>query len=233
MSGKQGDAPPPAPPTGDPAPLNERYLDDAIVDGYDEKRYEGAVRGAKSRAWIALVRRTLDRVTDATSIIDIPCGTGYLTEVLHGRFPLTVAADVSPTMVRKARSKVEVPGVVGDIFRLPHRDGAVDCVLNARFMVHFGPEERTRALKEMARVSRRWVVVNYNHRYNIKYLLRRIRTSLGLLDAKKTTRKSSRRELRAEAEAAGLRIVKVFRELPWAPFMTERWMVVFEKAPRG
>ena len=99
-------------------------------------------------------------------------------------------------------------------------------------MVHFGHEERKRVLEELARVSRRYVLVNYNHRYTLKYFLRRIRTWLGRLPEKRTARKCSRRELRAEADAAGLQIVEIFRELPWLPFMSERWMVVFEKPAR-
>jgi ubiquinone/menaquinone biosynthesis C-methylase UbiE len=177
------------------------------------------------------VERALQHVTVAHSVIDIPCGTGYLTEVVRGAFPLTIAADVSPTMVRKALSKVDAAGLVADLERLPLRDGAVDCVLNVRFMVHFGPKERTRFLSEMARVSRRYVLVNYNHRYNIKYGLRRIRSALGRVESKKVSRKASRRELNREAAAANLHVVKIFRGNPLLPFMNERWLVLLEKEP--
>jgi len=95
--------------------------------------------------------------------------------------------------------------------------------------VHFEPSERRVFLRELARVSSRYVIVNYNHRYNIKYLLRRVRTMLGLLPARRTTRKCSRRELESEAQSAGLRITSILREFSLIPFTTERWLVVFEK----
>ncbi len=134
-------------------------------------------------------------------------------------------------MVHKALSKVDAAGLVADLGRLPLQNGAVDCVLNVRFMVHFGPEERTQFLSEMARVSRRYVLVNYNHKYNIKYALRRIRAAFGRVESKKVSRKSSRSELNAETTAADLRVVKIFRGNPLLPFMNERWLVLLEKTP--
>lgn len=213
------------------APLDQRYLDEHVVDQYEEKRYRGPIRGLKHRLWVRLLHRALQQVGDAQSVLDVPCGTGFLSEVLHDRFLLTVVSDVSPAMVRKTLSRAEVAGVVADIGRLPFPQGSVDCVVNVRFMVHFGHDERTRFLTELARVSRRWVLVNYNHRYTLKYALRLVRTALGSLPGKRTTRKCSRRELRDEAAAAGLRVVRVFPELS-LPFLAERWMVLFEKTGR-
>ncbi len=215
--------------TRDPSPLDKRYLDDEIVDQYDTKRYQGGFKAVKSRVWIRVVEKALEHITPARSIIDIPCGTGYLTDVVSSVFPLTIAADVSPTMVHKALSKMDAVGLVADLQRLPLQDSAVDCVLNVRFMVHFGPEERTQFLSEMARVSRRYVLVNYNHRYNVKYALRRIRSAFGRVESKKVARKASRRELNREAKAASLRVVKIFRGNPLLPFMSERWLVLLEK----
>lgn len=213
----------------DVAPLDKRYLDAEIVDQYDTKRYQGGFKAVKSRVWIRVVERALRHVIAARSIIDIPCGTGYLTEVVRGAFPLTFAADVSPTMVRKALSKVDAVGLVTDLQRLALRDSVVDCVLNVRFMVHFGPEERTQFLSEMARVSRQYVLVNYNHRYNVKYALRRIRSAFGRVENKKVSRKASRRELNQEAKTANLSVVKIFPGNPLLPFMSERWLVLLEK----
>jgi ubiquinone/menaquinone biosynthesis C-methylase UbiE len=215
-------------------PLGQRYLDERVVERYDRARYEGPIQGLKGRMWRRLVTGSLRHVAGARSIMDIPCGTGYLTELLPGRFPVVIAADISPAMVRKTLSRLPVQGLVADLLHLPCADGSVDCVLNARFMVHFGHEERKRYLMELARVSARHVLVNYNHRYTLKYLLRRLRVARGRLGEQMVSRKCSRSELRAEAEAAGLRIVRIFRELPLAPFLTERWMVLFEKtAPRA
>jgi ubiquinone/menaquinone biosynthesis C-methylase UbiE len=213
------------------APLDKRYLEDEVVGQYDAKRYQGGFKAVKSRVWIGVVKKVLRHVTGAQSIIDVPCGTGYLTEVVRDTFPLTIAADASPTMVRKALSKVNAAGLVADLEQLPLRNDAVDCVLNVRFMVHFGPEERTRFLSEMARVSRRYVLVNYNHRYNVKYALRRLRSAFGRVERKKVSRKASRRELDHEATAASLRVVKIFGGNPLLPFMNERWLVLLEKKP--
>ena len=215
-----------------PVPFAERYLDPKVVDAYD-RRYHGLVRKIKGRLWQGLVRRALSRIPERGVCIDTPCGSGYLTEVILKQFELTIASDISPAMVKKACSRVPVEGVAADAMHLPFADESVDCVVNIRFMVHFGHEQRTEFLRSLARISRRYLLVNYNHRYTLKYMVRRLQTSLGLQRWKgKGNKKSTRQELRAEAQAAGLRIVKIFR--PWLglPLISERWLVLLEKLQR-
>ncbi len=211
-------------------PLAQRYLDEGVVARYEESRYRGGWRSLKYRMWLRVLERALDAVSDARTVADLPCGPGFLAELASRRFPLVIASDISPAMVRQSLSRAEVSGLVADIARLPFADGALDCTMNLRFMVHFEAAERKVFLCELARVSSRYVIVNYNHRYNIKYALRRVRTKLGLLPARRTTRKCSRDELEDEARAAGLHITAILREFSLIPFTTERWLVVFEKA---
>lgn len=213
-------------------PLAKRYLDEGVVARYEDRRYRGGWRSLKYRLWLRVLERGLDAVCDANTVADLPCGPGFLAEIASTRFPLVIASDISPAMVRQSLSRAQVSGLVADIAHLPFADGALDCTINLRFMVHFEPGERSVFLRELARVSSRYVIVNYNHRYNIKYVLRRVRTVLGLLPARRTTRKCSRAELDAEARAAGLRISKLMREFSLIPFTTERWLVVFEKETR-
>ncbi len=214
--------------TKTPVSFAERYLDPKVVDGYD-RRYHGLVRKVKGRLWQGLVRRALSRIPERGVCIDTPCGSGYLTEVILKQFELTIASDISPAMVKKARSRVPVAGVAADAMHLPFADESVDCVVNIRFMVHFGHEQRAEFLRSLARISRRYLLVNYNHHYTLKHLVRSLRASLGLQWRKGSKKSGTRQELRVEAQAAGLRIVKIFR--PWLglPLISGRWLVLLEK----
>ena len=211
-------------------PLENRYLNPRIVDQYDARYDRNPLRALKGRHWRRLLARALGPVRDRDSCMDLACGTGYMTGVLRERFRRTIAADVSPAMVAKARSRAAVDGAVADARRLPFADGSVDCVLNCRFMVHFDHQQRTPLLQSMARISRRYLLVNYNHRHTFKAALRRLRWRLGLSQRLSSKdRKCSRAELDAEAEAAGLHVVKIFQ--PWwgRLGLCERWLVLFEK----
>jgi len=100
------------------------------------------------------------------SLLDVPCGYGRFT-ALFARLGITATgADVSSDMVRLAREN-QVPSgssrwLHADIFALPFADAAFDCALSIRLLHHrFSDDERVRMLRELARVSRRFVLLSF------------------------------------------------------------------------
>ena len=148
--------------------------------------------------------------------LDMPCGTGRLA----GLLPRAVCCDLNPAMLRllePARPAVRASGLA-----LPFRDGAFEGVLSIRFLPHLADSsERIQALSEMARVSRRWVLVSFFHALSLQEARRKAKE---VLFHRRRGRKSiTFRRFRGEARAAGLQVRAV---RPLARFLSEQWLVL-------
>ena len=115
----------------------------------------------------ALLATALRHIGGAESVLDVPCGTGRFWPVLFGSGAQEIiAADNSDGMLEVARAAW--PGWADrlrllntSIFALDLPDGAVDVVSCMRFMHHLAlPEDRARALSELRRVCRRYVIAS-------------------------------------------------------------------------
>jgi SAM-dependent methyltransferase len=97
------------------------------------------------------------------SLLDIPCGFGRFTALCTRLGITTVGADVKLEMVRLA-AETHASGrwVRASIFALPFADNAVDGVLCIRLFHHrYSFAERQRMLRELARVSRRVILLSF------------------------------------------------------------------------
>lgn len=103
----------------------------------------------------------LERVVAALGpgrVLDVGCGTGFLSPQLGGR---VVGVDASASMLAVARGRV--PGarlVQAAVPPLPFRDRSFDRVFTAHFFGHLREEDRVRFLAEAARVGSELVVVD-------------------------------------------------------------------------
>jgi ubiquinone/menaquinone biosynthesis C-methylase UbiE len=142
------------------------YQNPAIAEGYDDYRFTSLA--SKYGHWkeVAALARVLDRIPGARTALDTPCGTGRITKVLLDRGLDVTGADISPQMMGEARKKLECYGdrvsfVEADLRSLQFADSSFDMVTCVRLFGHVPSEVRTQMLREMRRVTRRWVVVNY------------------------------------------------------------------------
>jgi len=86
-----------------------------------------------------------------SSIVDVACGTGFLTECLHGR---VTGLDQSAAMLAIARSRLPRGAFVrGDALRMPFRSGQFACLVAAHFYGHLDETARQVFLNEARRVS--------------------------------------------------------------------------------
>jgi len=134
------------------------------------------------------------------SVLDVPGGTGRLRAALVG-FERYVAADRSETMLAEAAGA----RVVADVAALPFPARSFDVVVCCRLLHHLMPKERRAALAELARVSRDLVVASFWDARSYHALRRRA----GLRRAARpdTRLAASRADVRADLEAAGLRVL--------------------------
>lgn len=205
------------------------YQSDEVAADYDQHRFTTPRRQRRNRREWEAVRRAVARAEGVRTVLDMPCGTGRFTGHLAREGYSVVAADISVPMMRQARAKPELesPRILGyvqaDAEHIPLATGAVDCVVSIRFMFHVDPATRRVMLREMGRVSRRWVVVDYRHRYTPRWLIWRVASALRL--TRKPFERVSRRGLESEFSDAGLDIVEVFSARRW---LSDKWMVLAE-----
>ncbi len=86
-----------------------------------------------------------------------------------------VGSDISIEMMQQAAKlpAVQHANIAGyvraDAEALPFRTKSADCLMSIRFLFHVDSETRRRMLREFGRVSRRWVIADYRHKYSLRY----------------------------------------------------------------
>jgi len=175
------------------------------------------------------VRRALaSLVSPGSLLLDIPCGTGKITDLLLRQQFRVVGADVSLEMMAFARrdlgnNKALLGLQQADLEALSYRDEIFDCTTCIRLFHRIPGTVRERMLREMRRVSRRYIVVSYGFVTPFLRLRRAIRK---LIIRRPLLRHPvTPDQLREEAERAGLTIVRTLSVL--GPLSEER-VVVYE-----
>ena len=105
-----------------------------------------------SYVWVLKTKVIKER--SGVSALDVGCGPGFVMEALKGQFTIA-GVDIDDDMVRACRSRgLDVQK--GSAYRLPYREGAFDVVYCTFLLLWLN--EPSRALEEMARVSRSHVL---------------------------------------------------------------------------
>jgi ubiquinone/menaquinone biosynthesis C-methylase UbiE len=191
-------------------------------------------------AWFAGHRLTLravrracgKRAGEALRVLDVGGGGGDLARCLvqwahdHGRLVRVVVVDAESDALRLARDASPPGGEVllvrADAAALPFREGSVDVAVTVLMLHHLGPDAAVKALREMATVARRGVVVSDLLRSRLSLAL--VWTATRLFRCHPISRHdgplSVRRayapdELRVLARKAGLRRLEVRRHPLW------------------
>jgi 2-polyprenyl-3-methyl-5-hydroxy-6-metoxy-1,4-benzoquinol methylase len=101
-------------------------------------------------------------LADVRSAIEVGCGEGFSTEKLRKLLPSQAtfrASDVEQRLVEEARARnPEVTIERESIYELPHADKSFDLVFVLEVLEHL--DEPAKALAEVCRVSKRWVIAS-------------------------------------------------------------------------
>lgn len=215
----------------------EFYRSAQVAEDYDFHRFSSPERQKRNARKWAAIRKALSQARDARVILDLPCGTGRFTGALAREGYEVVGSDISHEMLHKAASLRQAPREDGsepvirgylqaNAERLPLRDDALDCVVSIRFMMHVDPATRVRMLREFRRVSRRWVVIDYRHKYTFRYVLTHTFGKLGL--GRSPLSRVSTAQLHEEFREAGFLIRDIVRVS--TPLFSDKWIVLAERA---
>jgi ubiquinone/menaquinone biosynthesis C-methylase UbiE len=206
-----------------------------LAASYEEHRFSGALGRLKNWRDQRLVWRAVWHAGDIQRVLDMPCGTGRLLRSLARHIPHLVGADVSRDMIDFSRQHHTVKGqpvgvleyVQCDAKHLPFHSDSFDLVVSGRFLhhlYHLPPAERVQVLREFARVSRRWVVGDFNIQYGLKYHINKVRSFL-----KGKQLKSQRMmavKVFKELSEAGLQVEQVY-PISWVA--SEKWYILCRK----
>lgn len=208
--------------------LRARYDSEAGARAYARK-YDGRwSRRLSSRREMNLVRWAMTKVREAGgggggggggppsptgTVLDVPCAAGRLVPVLLESADRVTAIDRSPAMVAVAREATAGEAAAGrvvvgegDAMALPFADGAFETVVCWRLLHHLTERaDRVRVLRELARTSRRGVVVTFADAGTWKARFQRWRRR------NRRCAKLSTQDLTSEARDAGLSLLATRR----------------------
>lgn len=200
------------------------YQDSAVAADYDDHRFKSKRRAKRNRLKWEAIQKALQVTQSVKKILDIPCGTGRFTPDLANQGYEVIGGDISVQMMHEAQkleSSDTLHGYIqADAENLPFPDNSLDCIMSIRFMHHIDPATRIRILTDMKRVTKKWLIIDYRHRYSFRYRMRALKLKLGL--TKRVLPRVSRDELEQEFTAAGVKILKV---IPVGSY-TDKWIVV-------
>jgi SAM-dependent methyltransferase len=130
------------------------------------------------------------------SVLDVGCGNGVFTLYLRDRCRSVTGIDFSTRMLSENPCR---PLIQGDVGRLPILSGAYDACFEANVLHHVDSPEQV--VREMARASRRWVILLEPNRSNP------VMFAFGLLvKAERASLRSHAGGLRKLAESCGLSV---------------------------
>lgn len=205
------------------------YQSADVAADYDEHRFRTPKRQRRNaRKWNA-IQKALALTSGVKTIVDLPCGTGRFTGHLARAGFAVVGSDISLEMMQQAAKlpSVRHDNIAGyvraDAEALPFQTKSADCVMSIRFLFHVDSETRKRMLREFGRVSRRWVIADYRHKYSFRYGVWKISRALGL--TKRPFERVSVKSMKAEFEEAGLRVAKIVAVRRW---LSDKWVVLAE-----
>jgi ubiquinone/menaquinone biosynthesis C-methylase UbiE len=179
-----------------------------IAEAYDNGRFDNlkgrVYRWREERA----IERALRGVRRGSTVLDAACGTGRITALLQRNGLRATGCDISLAMMTVAHRRLtslgyQVPLVETSVDRLPYPDRSFDAATCIGLLMHLDADVRVRALRELARISRGPVVVQYG----CVDVVQRVSARLSRVPPGGVRCPVSLKEMRIDLERSGLRLV--------------------------
>ena len=145
------------------------YQDKEKAKAYLEQ-YTKGTKWARFTMWRqrTLIKKILGRcnLTRSDWVLDLPCGTGFIGEVLVDCPACVIASDISIEMMGLARSEYDENRFRGfvqaDITETPFTKGSFSCVVVLALMHRLHESLRRDVLSEVASLSSKYVIMSYS-----------------------------------------------------------------------
>jgi ubiquinone/menaquinone biosynthesis C-methylase UbiE len=192
-------------------PVATRWQTSRVAQQYDHARFASTIGGLFNRLSLRALRKAIHTCCPMPEhILDVPCGTGRATAVALEHAAAVVGADVSAAMIAEAQRRLpptpQLRFEEADIAALPFADDSFDCVTCIRLMMHLDQAERVAALRELGRVARYGVVVEYGCMTGWLQLRRQLKTCVHRLRGRtpRYVRAVAWSEIASDLDAAGM-----------------------------
>lgn len=171
-------------------------------------------------------QRLFNMIGPDSCIVDVPCGSGRFFDIFSGASNL-ILIDLSANMLQVAAQKIGTsPGVKlmqGNVCSMSLPDNCADLCFTMRLFHHFKDDStRLAALKELARVSKRYVALSFYNKHCFRYYWRK------MLCKKIRGNYITFEHISRLAAQYGLKPVERY---PKTNFAEQQCLVLFEKAP--
>lgn len=133
--------------------MNKQYL---TTDETSAKYFNRTTRGI-TQQFVGNLLSELKSLKPET-ILDVGCGTGYITSIMSNELDSTViGCGMDTNRISFARGNFGQEVIIADITQLPFRDNSFDVVVASEIIEHIHCTEA--ALTEIERVARKNVVI--------------------------------------------------------------------------
>jgi ubiquinone/menaquinone biosynthesis C-methylase UbiE len=179
-----------------------------IAEAYDNGRFDNL----KGRVYRWREERSIERalrgVRPGGTVLDAACGTGRITALLQQNGFRATGCDISLAMMTVAHRRLtslgyQVPLIETSVERLPYPDRSFDAATCIGLLMHLEADVRVRALRELARISRGPVLVQYG----CVDLFQRVSARLSRVPPGGVRHPVSLKEMGIDLERSGLRLV--------------------------
>jgi 2-polyprenyl-3-methyl-5-hydroxy-6-metoxy-1,4-benzoquinol methylase len=159
------------------------------------------------------------------NVLDVPVGTGKMTEILLNFDLEVLSGDISKEMIELINPQLKKrPNYLGeeimDASKLVLEDSSFDLILNIRLLHRVDSLTRKKIIKEIQRVSRKYCIVSFAEDslwHNLCFKLQ---------GRKKIIEKIKLNRIKREFKEAGFRLVKIRRVFPT---LSSETICLFEK----
>jgi SAM-dependent methyltransferase len=140
----------------------------AIASNYDKERFSSLKGKLYDYLEKQSVKKCLNLMANNFKILDIPCGTGRITEYIHRLGYDVSGADISPDMLKVATNKSKINYYMRDIFHLDFPFNMFTVTTCVRLMGHLPMHLKLKALQSMRGISTFLIVTFYMNKKEIK-----------------------------------------------------------------
>ncbi len=192
---------------------------------YEKKRYrhfdQKLINQLEHRIMYKLLRKAH---IENGHILNVPCGFGRFTAILNAFNLKILYFDLHPKMVKRCREQFETNGhsfMNGTIRKLPFKNRCFDAIMTIRFFHHyFDDHDRLLMLRELQRVSKKYVIVTYYKTSFLHTIIKKFNNRGNRIIMLK------RKQFYKELETAGL---KPIMEKSPLPFLHAQRFLLLEK----
>jgi len=188
----------------------QNYQKDQGAANYNAKYRDRWTKRISTWREFGLLDRMLRNQGRCNVLLDLPCGGGRLSPPMGRYADLLIEADVAVGQLRYGRTHARIPTrqvwMTASGFHIPLRDASVDGTVCVRLNHHLPTEaEREKLVRELLRVSKRFLIMSFFDYYSPKNTLRRLRQLFNRKSPKSTMKVA---ELQRLAQDCGATLVE-------------------------